>query len=855
MPPSIRDRLAARATRAAEIARAARSLASPAASLARVDVSAMRAWARNVRAVEETLGGPTSRAYSRVVVATAEHDADLARLVAFTLPDHLARVPEPQRGRYVKLLLAVLRDRPAALPLVVRTLPDLLERFDDLALARYLSRGLELHEDSARKAESFLRLESGAGRKEAAALARGVSLLDVQRALSLYARAHCGESVQVRPAEGRTAFSDGRHIYLPPLVDRFGDSRDRLVYRVLTARAAGYIEFGTLQLDLETLPGPWPDPRPEELEQERLMRAFPNSALARDLFGILENLRVEAAVRLEYPGVARDMDALAAAHDQGWREERPDPQGLAPAEQAIEWLARCALGLPEPVLSSLPALEAARAAAPALNRVREPGATVAQTVLAMQQAFPYVYGLLKRAEEKPRPDLGGDGPDGSGAGGSGEEEGESPPRTPAPMPGTGEGRPRPPAEEELSYQPMAADPFGASVDPGQMEGPERGVESRALELLRQLRQEGSEAELSQARQQARDEGSSYEEMAAMLERMEAPSGAIIEGRDPERIPVSERPETRGLALDPDVEARPHSHLYPEWDAGIEDHKPAWVRVTEYSLLPGSSEFVRRVRDEHGPLIAQVRRSFEALRPEGVRRLRGVPDGDEIDLERWVEAITERRAGGSPSDRLYTRHQPRERDVSVAFLIDMSSSTNELANGDGKRIIDVEKQALVLIAEAVDAIGDACAIWGFSGYGRDQVAFYEAKGFEDAWDDRARERVGRMTWKMENRDGAAIRHATHRMKARKSKIKLLILLSDGKPLDCGCDHYSDRYAQEDTRVALVEARKAGVHPFCITVDPQGGEYLARTYGEGGYTVINRVEALPQRLPLIYRRLTR
>lgn len=853
---SLRDRLAARASRAADIARTARSLASPAASLARVDVAAMRAWARNVRAVEETLGGPTSRAYSRVVVATAEHDADLARLVAFTLPDHLARVPEAQRARYVKLLLAVLKDRPEALPLVVRTLPDLLERFDDLALARYLSRGLELHEESARKAESFLRMESGAGRKEAAALARGVSLLDVQRSLSLYARAHCGESVQVRPAEGKVAFSDGRHIYLPPLVDRFGDSRDRLVYRVLTARAAGYIEFGTLSLDLDALPGPWPDPRPEELEQERLMRAFPNTALARDLFGILENLRVEAAVRQEYPGVARDMDSLTAAHDQGWREERPDPKGLAPAEQAIEWLARAALGLPEPVLTSLPALEAARAAAPAFSQVRTPGATVAQTVEAMRQAFPYLYGLLKRAEEPPqRPDPGTDGPDGPGAaGGSGEEE-RSAPQTPMPMPGTGGERTPRGQEEELSYQPMAADPFGARVDPSQMEEAERGVESRALDLLRQLRQEGSEGELSALRQQARDADSSYEAMEAMLERNQAPTGGIVEARDPERIPVPERPEARGVALDPDVEARPERHLYPEWDAGIEDHKPSWVRVTEYRLLPGSSEFVKRVRDEHGPLIAQVRRSFEALRPDSVRRQRGVPDGDEIDVERWVEAITERRAGGSPSDRLYTRHQPRDRDVSVAFLIDMSSSTNELANVDGKRIIDVEKQALVLIAEAVDAIGDACAIWGFSGYGRDQVAFYEAKGFDDAWDDRARERVGRMTWKMENRDGAAIRHATRRMLERRSKVRLLILLSDGKPLDCGCDHYSDRYAQEDTRVALVEARKAGVHPFCITVDPQGGEYLARTYGEGGYTVINRIEALPQRLPLIYRRLTR
>ena len=226
-----------------------------------------------------------------------------------------------------------------------------------------------------------------------------------------------------------------------------------------------------------------------------------------------------------------------------------------------------------------------------------------------------------------------------------------------------------------------------------------------------------------------------------------------------------------------------------------------------------------------------------------------------DLDLAIAARQERRSGGSPSDRIYTRRLRSERDVAVAFLLDMSSSTNEVANGEGKRILDVEKEALVLINEAVDAIGDAAAIYGFSGYGRDSVAFYVAKDFTDRWDDKVAERIGRISWKMENRDGAAIRHATKKLSEWPARVKLLVLLSDGKPLDCGCDHYSDFYAQEDTRVALTEARSVGIHPFCITVDPHGQDYLARMYGEHGYTVIDRVEALPDRLPRIYRRLTR
>ena len=273
------------------------------------------------------------------------------------------------------------------------------------------------------------------------------------------------------------------------------------------------------------------------------------------------------------------------------------------------------------------------------------------------------------------------------------------------------------------------------------------------------------------------------------------------------------------------------------------------------MRPGDTDFVDGVMAEHGAMISSLRRCFEALRPDGLRPLKGLTDGEELDIDAVIAARMARRAGVAPPAGLYRARQRTDRDVSVAFLVDMSSSTNEHINTASKRIIDVEREALVVVAEAVHALGDASAIYGYSGFGREQVAFYVAKDFADPWDQRVRERIGRIGWKMENRDGAAIRHATQKLASGPGKVKLLLLLSDGKPLDCGCDHYSDDYAQEDTRMALVEARKSGVHPFCITVDPHGRRYLERMYGPGGYTIIDSVEALPQRLTAIYRRLTR
>jgi len=803
---------------------------------------------RHEAALRETLGAGAADAYTGLVLDTASIDAGLARSVAHNLPDRLAALAGPDRGRLIRLLRGVRADRPEALPLVLRTAPALLSRMDDDQLVRWVAKGIALHEASPRKAESFLRLESWESQREADALRTGLSLDDVRRTLTLYARAHCGEDVQVRPGAG-AAYTDGRHVYLPESIDHFGDERDFAIYRVLTARNVGFLEFGTLDLDLEEVPGDWPTPEDGELEVERLVRGFANSSLARDLFYVFEDVRVEARVRDEYPGVARDMDALADA----WRSQRPSLAELAPAEQAVELVARAALGLDVPAVPDARVRAAAQLASRGLDAVRQDGATVGDTARALQAAYPAVDALLRRVDEDKLERLDGERPGAAGKApepdGSEEDPAPGEVRRPEPLPGDAAG------EEDDDYRPMAADPMAGAVRTEALEPEERKLEAQARQLLQAMQADEGDATLAEARRRARDEARSYEEMAAFLDRNDGPAGPAVEARETPTAPPSAADHAVGASLEKDAEATGKQFLYPEWDALIGDHKPGWVKLTEYRVAPGSSDFVRRVQEEHGALIGRVRRAFEALRPDATRRVRGLPDGDEIDLDRAIQARIQRKAGGTGSDRIYTRRQRQERDVAVAFLVDMSSSTNEVVNADNKRIIEVEKEALVLICEAIEAIGDRCAIWGFSGYGRDQVAFYIAKELDEPFTETVRERIGRLSWKMENRDGAAIRHATARLATDPARVKLLLLLSDGKPLDCGCDHYAERYAQEDTRAALAEARQAGVHPFCITVDPSGPAYLGAMYGEVGYTVIDRVERLPERLPLIYRRLTR
>jgi nitric oxide reductase activation protein len=164
---------------------------------------------------------------------------------------------------------------------------------------------------------------------------------------------------------------------------------------------------------------------------------------------------------------------------------------------------------------------------------------------------------------------------------------------------------------------------------------------------------------------------------------------------------------------------------------------------------------------------------------------------------------------------------------------------------------VEKEGLTLLAEALQSIGDEFAMFGFSGHSRNLVNFYKIKDFEEAYGELIRQKIGAIESQGQNRDGTAIRHTTAKLLGRPAKIKLLILLSDGKPLD---EDYKGVHAIEDTRMALREARASGIHPFCITVDRNASEYIHEMYDQVSYTIISNITTLPQKLPRIYKQLT-
>jgi nitric oxide reductase NorD protein len=311
-------------------------------------------------------------------------------------------------------------------------------------------------------------------------------------------------------------------------------------------------------------------------------------------------------------------------------------------------------------------------------------------------------------------------------------------------------------------------------------------------------------------------------------------------------------EVQEIIADMEAERRIRRAVYyDEWDMKLDDYRKDWCRVRELDMPETSPVFYHRTIDENYGIVSLLRRHFGLLRPDRIKRFFREERGDDIDFDALIEAVVERHAGVMPSDRVYIRREKNLRDVSVAFLVDMSYSTGDVLSS-GKRIIDVEREGLVLMAEALESIGDRWAVYGFSTHYRDKVDFFVVRDFDEPMGNEVKSRFESIKPIAQTRLGAAIRHANSLLARQGSRIRLLILLSDGRPYDI--DYGDADYAVEDTRRALWEGRRKGVNSFCITVDKKSRDYLPYMYGEANYTLIDNIETLPVRLPLIYKRLT-
>lgn len=256
--------------------------------------------------------------------------------------------------------------------------------------------------------------------------------------------------------------------------------------------------------------------------------------------------------------------------------------------------------------------------------------------------------------------------------------------------------------------------------------------------------------------------------------------------------------------------------------------------------------------EHLKLTARrIRRKLEVLRALP-RHLHAQNQGEDLDLDAWVQWRSDALACPQHEGdaRVYSRRQAVERSLACLLLADLSLSTDAWASNE-QRVIDVIREALYVFGEALTAVGDPFAMLGFSSVRRQNVRMHLLKRFNEPWSPMVQARVGAIRPGYYTRMGAAIRYAIKGLESRPERQRLLLLLTDGKPNDL--DVYEGRHGLEDTRQAVLEAKAAGLHPYCVTIDHEAHDYLPHLFGHNGFAVVHHPADLVSRLSTVYARL--
>ena len=705
--------------------------------------------------------------------------------------------------------------------------------------------------------------------------------------------------------------TEGSSVYLPPQMDDYGTKEENFAWlKVIATHQVGHLEFGsfdflyektsTLFPDLRPALPPAPEgsaspvPRPtpdadEGMENgleaawltdmQRFFDLFPDRQMALDIFTVVEDGRLDAHVLNEYRGIRPQYDRVQSDS----LSARPPMEGLPAREALVEFLVRLSLRQDDGVSVPAEHIEAARDIGRTAHRVFAPDAAVEDAA----EATIRIYAVLAQIKNEQVPEDGWEDLDPDDLG----DYQETPASTklqPAEG-GSEEGDDTMPATMEQGYASPQEVQFRGDFKPETVQLLAQLKMSQELanqgdatpltrEMLEELLKENVEIETS--------EGEAKNNTSAFANNMMREAGM------PLPPPESLASQTPMLHADDDGDSleatEPQTHLYDEWDFRADDYRPRWCIVREKVMAEGDVSFWHQTLVSNAPLVASIRRQFELTVPQAFRKIRHLQDGEEFDLDSVVDAMIDRRLGLSPSDHIYARRNKTERDVAVLFLLDMSASTAEAIDeakrmADSwdapddpadylhwlrnrrtdppprrayKRIIDLEKESVVLLTQALETLGDKYGFYGFSGYGRENVEFYTIKDLHEPMSEKVRQRVDKINPLHATRMGPAIRHSITKLEDVEAKTKILFLISDGRPQDRGYSRegVEKEYAVHDTRMALVEAKRKGINPFCLTVDKAGHDYLKTMMGDMGYEVLHEISALPRRLPYLYQKLT-
>jgi hypothetical protein len=787
-------------------------------------------------------------AYLDLLADTFSQDMSYVQSQHFTyiLPRSIFSFSPSRCVRQIEQLRRVIRsDFQLADPLL-DGLKKGLHLLSKKALSRFVSIGLDKLKRNRKLAKKFLSLESQLGIDTFADMQVTVPISQVQQQLNRYLIARTGLAISVRPLSSLPdslikerrkiifVISDEKFIYLPDEISVFPHKAENIkLYKCLTRLEAGHYEFGTFDFDLEkaiekcqeiaelknydfeSYSSRIPDsefPISKNLSDlERFFLYFPVKTLAADLFTIFEHGRIRFMLTRRYPGLI--MQTLPVLQREAERMIKDDkPVGIV--FLLYLWIA---LGISEDEHFGMEnkIYDHAKKFKDLFEKIIKDDHAVESCAELVVRIYPEMEKLLNRTSYYKK-------------------------------------------GLKVFYKPMQT-PFGRRLRPDLVFGAYRKYERIAETLKFKLGEKGYKIYKSDVKKRLKENHGLifHEEIErVILSSQESFRHDELQQQkieiDLSWLDLSKLLGTESITVLQKEDFSGSVSWHKEWDCNLQDYLHSHVRVLDKYLTGQESGFYNSTLKHHRGLVKRIRYAFELLKPEGLIRLRQWVEGDEFDYRALLDFALDKKAGKIPSDRLYIKHIKQTRDVAVLLLVDLSRSTANVVFGSQSTVLDVEKEAIVLFCEALEVVGDAYAIAGFSGTGRLGVDYLRVKDFDEKMDDNIKKRINAMASQRSTRMGAAIRQAASQLENVSSKVRLLIIIGDGFPNDVD---YKQNYAIEDTRKAIFEARSKNIYTHAITVHFAGDPKLDKLYGDVHHNVISDVRELPDKLLRIYGSLTR
>ena len=701
------------------------------------------------------------------------------------------------------------------------------------ALNDFVSMGLDKYGHNQNLGTKFLSLESKLGIDTFEQMQVTVPFFQVQRQLNRYLRARTGLAISVLPQsllpklfydynDGMPQVcSDGNHIYLPDEISVFAEKKDNLnLYKYLAKLEAGHYEFNTFDFDFEKFRDIYgiDENCRDAVENknlsdlERFFTIFPINELASDLFIIFEHGRIRVMLSDRYPGLVRQV--LPVFQNEAKRIYNKD----IPFQAVFLLYMRIALDVwPVEFFSEDCKIKKQ------IDRFADLFETGIKKKSEVETCADFVSKTYYDMETLLKHNIGD-------------------------------------KNLEESYRPVRT-PFGRRLKPDLYFSTFLQYERMAKKIKVVLKENGFDIYRSQIRKSLiKNKGSitseDIKEIIICSPKKKLPHESQDQDQkkniDLKGLDFAEILGSTGLVPVQCMDSAGTVFRYKEWDCNLDDYLKDHVRVLDRTMIGISGNFYKNTLKSYPGLVKKMRHMFEMLKPEDLSILRQWTEGDEFDYRALLDFAIDKKAGIIPSDRLYIKRIKHQRDVAAMLLVDLSRSTSNTVFGSHKTVLEVEKEAIVLFCEALEVVGDKYAIAGFSGTGRLGVDYFHIKDFDEIMDDNVRQRIIAMTPQRNTRIGAAIRHAAYQLENVPSKLRLMIILSDGFPNDID---YKQQYAIEDTRKAIFEARSKNIHAKAITVNIASDSRLDDLYGHLQHNVISDITQLPDKLLRIYSALTR